>query len=110
MTTGVFREEFTSNVGGQDLEDLVATAAFARTLPSVTTGRVGVITRATTVAPAMRCCTCNQLLRKQSAVATCTLPAVTDVCLKMVLRDWLVLRDWFAIASAGARVTEGPSR
>lgn len=37
----VFREEFTANVGGKDLEDLVATAAFARTLPSVTTGRVG---------------------------------------------------------------------
>ena len=63
MTTGVFREEFTSNVGGQDLEDLVATAAFARTLPSVTTGRVGVITRA------IHRCTSNVLLHVQSAVA-----------------------------------------
>jgi dipeptidyl-peptidase-4 len=37
-----FREEFVADAGGRDLEDLVATAAYARTLPSVATGRVGV--------------------------------------------------------------------
>eukprot|EP01052_Picozoa_sp_SAG31_P018421 SAG31_NODE_1304_length_8894_cov_22.532689_7_plen_209_part_00 len=38
----VFREEFVADAGGRDLDDLVAAAAYARTLPSVTTGRVGV--------------------------------------------------------------------
>ena len=37
-----FREEFVADAGGRDLEDLVATAAYARTLPSVATGHVGV--------------------------------------------------------------------
>ena len=38
----MFREEFVSDAGGRDLEDLLSAAAYARTLPSVTSGRVGV--------------------------------------------------------------------